>query len=196
MAKRGGNDPMKALTLALAVLMAAPLVDAPAAPLIAAATATPPAQQEAIDKAVRQLRETHGTWNVTTEFLKLDGSIGVTAAGTYAFDWVVEDRVLVGRSAIPELNAQTGILFYVNETKGLIEMAAVGKDGHLWVMTGPAGGEVRTTPDTPTADGKTVRLRFTRYNVTADRFESKMEFSHDGGLSWTQGNHQVFLRKQ
>jgi hypothetical protein len=87
------------------------------------------------------------------------------------------------------------MLFYVNETKGLIEMASVGKDGHLWVMTGPAGAEIRTTPDTPTADGKTVKLRFTRYNVTPDRFESKMEFSHDGGLSWTQGNHQVFVRR-
>ena len=155
-----------------------------------------PPKQEALDKAVRQLRETHGSWNVTTEFFKRDGSIGVTAAGAYSFDWVVEDRVLKGESDIPELASKSGILFYVNETKGLIEMASVGKDGHLWVMTGAAGDEVRTTPDTPTPDGKTVRLRFTRYNVTADRFESKMEFSHDGGLSWTQGNHQVFVRRK
>jgi hypothetical protein len=159
----------------------------------AAAVASP--KQEALDTAVSQLRETRGRWDVTTEFFKLDGSIGVTAAGTYDFDWVVEDRVLKGESAIPELASKSGILFYVHEAKGLIEMASVGQDGHLWVMTGPAGGEIRTTPDTPTADGKTVKLRFTRYNVTPNRFESKMEFSNDGGLSWTQGNHQVFVRR-
>ena len=160
-----------------------------------APSATPP-KQEALDKAVRQLRETRGRWDVTTEFFKLDGSVGVTAAGTYDFDWVIEDRILKGESAIPELGSKSGVLFYVSESKGKIEMAAVSNDGHLWVMTGPADGEVRTTPDTPTADGKTVKLRFTRYNVTPDRFESKMEFSHDGGLNWTQGNHQVFVRKK
>ena len=74
-------------------------------------------------------------------------------------------------------------------------MASVGPDGHLWVMTGPADGEVRTTPDTVLPDGSTRRLRFTRFNVTADRFESRMEFSTDGGVTWQPGNHQIFARK-
>jgi len=40
-----------------------------------------------------------------------------------------------------------------------------------------------------------MRLRFTRYNVSQDRFESRMDYSTDGGATWTQGNHQVFVRR-
>jgi hypothetical protein len=162
----------------------------------AAAPTAAPGGKEALDKAVQQLRETRGRWNVTTEFLKPDGSIAKTVTGTYDFDWVVEDRVLKGVSEISELGSKSAILFHVNEGKGLIEMASVGKDGHLWVMTGPAGGETRTTPDMPMSDGSTMKLRFTRYNVAADRFESKMEVSTDAGLTWVPGNHQTFVRKR
>jgi hypothetical protein len=62
-------------------------------------------------------------------------------------------------------------------------------------MTGPLGGEVRTTPPSPTADGGSLQLRFTRYNVMADRFESRMEVSLDGGASWQPANHQLFRRR-
>jgi len=150
--------------------------------------------QAALEHSVRQLRDTHGSWNVTTQFLNADGSVAKQAAGTYVFEWVVEDRLLAGVSDMPELGNKSGILFYVNDQKGLIEMASVGKDGHLWVMTGPAGEETRVTPDTPMSDGSTMKLRFTRYNIMPNRFESRMEFSRDGGLTWTPGNHQVFLR--
>jgi hypothetical protein len=75
-------------------------------------------------------------------------------------------------------------------------MVSAGADGRLWVMTGPDDAEVRITPDVPTQDGGRMRLRFTRYNVTADRFESRMDYSTDGGAGWTQGNHQVFVRQR
>lgn len=146
--------------------------------------------------AVAQLRATHGAWDVTTEFLKPDGSVARSAQGTYAFDWIVEDRVLRGESAIPELQTKAGILFFVDEAAGEIVMASVGRDGHLWVMSGPADGETRTTPDTRMPDASTMRLRFTRFNITPDRFESRMEVSSDGGASWQPGNHQVFVRKK
>jgi hypothetical protein len=163
---------------------------------LSAAAEPSPEAKAALDHSIRQLRDAHGAWNVTTKFLNPDGSVAKSAAGTYTFEWVIEDRVLRGLSDIPELANKSAILFYVNEGKGLIEMASVGGDGHLWVMTGPLGGETRTTPDTPMSDGSKMRLRFTRYNVTPDRFESKMEVSTDGGLTWTQGNHQVFARKR
>jgi len=145
--------------------------------------------------AVAQLRSTLGAWDVTTEFLKPGGSVARTAKGTYVFDWVIEDRVLRGESAIPELQTKAGILFFIDEAAGQIVMASVGRDGHLWVMTGPADGETRTTPDTAMPDGSTMRLRFTRFNVTPDRFESRMEVSGDGGATWRPGNHQVFVRR-
>lgn len=164
--------------------------------LSATPTSAQPVVSAAMDHSIRQLQESHGAWDVTTKFFKPDGSVAIAAAGTYNFEWVIKDRLLRGVSEIPELDNRSAILFYVSESKGFIEMVSVGKDGHLWVMTGPAGSEVRTTSDVAMSDGSKMRLRFTRYNVTPDRFESKMEVSTDGGVTWTPGNHQVFLRRR
>ena len=144
--------------------------------------------------AVEQLRSAVGLWDVQTTQFTDDGAVARVACGTYRFEWIVPDRVLAGRSDIPDWKEASGILFYVNERRSTIEMASVGADGRLWVMTGPAGGETRTTVPTPTGGGDGMQLRFTRFNVTADRFESRMERSLDGGLSWKPGNHQVFKR--
>lgn len=158
---------------------------------VAAECDTPPS---ALDASVEQLRQAVGLWNVTTTRYGEDGAAAGVASGTYRFEWVVPDRVLTGRSDVPDWNQASGILFYVNERRQTIEMASVGEDGHLWVMTGPAGGEVRTTPPTPLADGRTMQLRFTRSSIMPDRFESRMEISMDGGTTWKAGNFQVFLR--
>lgn len=157
----------------------------------AEASESPPSQLAA---AVAQLRQAVGLWDVTTTQYGEDGKVAGVAAGTYRFDWIVPDRVLAGRSDIPEMKQTSGILFYVNERRSTIEMVSVGADGHLWVMTGPAGGETRTTPLTPLADGRSMQLRFTRFAITPDRFESRMEVSLDGGESWKPGNHQLFVR--
>jgi hypothetical protein len=143
--------------------------------------------------AVEQLRSAVGLWDVQTTQFTDDGTVARVACGTYRFEWIVPDRVLAGRLDIPDWKEASGILFYVNERRATIEMASVGADGRLWVATGPAGGETRSTAPMPRGrDG--MQLRFTRFNVTADRFESRMERSLDGGLSWKPGNHQVFKR--
>lgn len=160
----------------------------------AAAAAPAPADPEALAAGVAQLRQAVGEWNVVTTQYAEDGSIARTMPGTYRFEWVVPDRVLSGRSDIPEQGTASGILFFVRERRATIEMVSVGADGHLWVMTGPVDGETRTTPPTPLADGRSMQLRFTRFNVEPDRFESRMEVSMDEGRTWKPGNHQVFTR--
>lgn len=155
-------------------------------------------QQEKKDDlmiAVEQLRHATGKWSVRTEFLNEDGSVARSAQGSYSFVWVVPDRVLSGQSEMPEMKQRSGILFYVNEKKKTIEMVSVGGDGRLWIMTGVVGDEVRTTQPYKTTDGKETQLRFTRYNVKPDSFESKMEYTQDGGKSWLPGNHQVFTKQ-
>ncbi len=143
--------------------------------------------------SVEQLRSSIGKWNVTTEFLRDDGTVATSAEGTYEFAWVIPDRVVSGRSEIPSRSQVSAILFYVNPARRQIEMSSVGADGMLWIMTGPLGGEVRTTQEYRTATG-TGRLRFTRYNVKTDTFESRMEYTEDGGATWKPGNHQLFRR--
>jgi hypothetical protein len=161
-----------------------------------AQTAAPStAASSAVARGVEQLRHAHGEWVATTEFLKRDGSVARRVVGQYLFEWVIPDRVLRGRSEIPELETASGILFYVHERKALLEMVSVGRDGQLWVMSGPADGETRATPPTEQSDGSFMQLRFTRSSVTPDRFESKMEYSTDSGKTWTQGNRQVFERR-
>lgn len=149
----------------------------------------------ALDSAVAQLRDSIGPWDVVTEFLNEDGAVARSTSGSYEFAWVIEDRVISGVSRIPELDMSSAILFYVNEADMKIEMVSVGRDGKLWIMSGPLDSETRRTQEFPTADGRTAQLRFTRYNVSPDRFESRMEYTSDGGATWLPGNHQVFTRR-
>lgn len=144
--------------------------------------------------SVEQLRGSIGEWHTVTEFLNEDGTVAASTEGTYEFSWVVPDRVVLGRNRVPATGQASGILFYISETRRTIEMVSVGADGYLWIMTGPLGGETRTTQEYATVDGGTGRLRFTRFNVATDSFESRMEYTEDGGRTWKPGNHQVFTR--
>lgn len=169
--------------LALALIGISPLLNAE----------TPP-NDKALQHSVKQLQSAVGKWDVVTEFLNEDGSVAKSAKGSYEFSWVVPDRVLMGKSEIPEMKQASGILFYIKEKKQQIEMVSVGPDGMLWTMTGPLGGEERLSQEFKTAAGGTSQLRFTRFNVAADTFESKMEYTEDGGKTWKPGNHQTFRR--
>ena len=158
------------------------------------AQAQEPVDSVALEHSIQQLRTSVGLWDVTTDFLNDDGSVARAVEGTYRFSWVVPDRVVAGTSEIPELGQASGILFYINESARKIEMVSVGADGNLWIMAGPLGGEVRMTQEYQAAGGGTGRLRFTRFNVAADSFESRMEYTDDGGATWKPGNHQRFRR--
>jgi len=147
-----------------------------------------------LEHSVSELRQAIGEWDVVTEFLREDGSVARSVDGHYSFSWIVEDRVATGRNSMPELGTSSGILFYVNESSRTIEMVAVGPDGRLWIMTGPLGGDTRYSQTYDDSSGSTGQLRFTRYNVADDRFESRMEYTDDGGETWKPGNHQVFRR--
>lgn len=160
----------------------------------ATARAQTPLDSAALRHSIEQLRGAVGRWDVVTEFLGNDGAVARSARGTYEFEWVIPDRVVRGRNEIPALRQVSAILFYVSDARRVIEMVSVGADGTLWVMTGPLGGEVRSTAPSMTPTGGSVSLRFTRYNVSADRFESRMEYTDDDGKSWKPGNHQVFRR--
>ena len=171
------------------------ILEALAVTVLWLATAAPVAADTAFDTSVNELRQVIGEWNVVTEDINPDGSIARSVDGTYTFEWVIPDRVVTGRAEAPAIGRVSAILFYVNESKGHIEMVSVAADGELWIMTGALGGDTRYTQEFPTPEGATGQLRFTRYNVSVDSFESKMEYTTDGGETWTPGNHQVFTRK-
>ena len=165
------------------------------APVMAQDPATAAEASQAASPAVEQLRHVIGEWDVTTTFYRPDGSVAGTADGAYSFQWVQEDAVVQGTSTIPRFDMASGILFYIRPATEEIEMVSVGKDGQLWTMTGPMDAEVRETPVVANPDGSTIKLRFTRFNVTPDSFESRMERSADGGETWEVGNGQVFRRR-
>ncbi len=165
-----------------------------AAPFVQDSLAAGGVSDDALAHSVQQLRDSIGRWSVQTEFLNEDGSVAKSVAGTYEFAWVVRDRVVAGRSDIPELQQTAGILFYINGKQSKIEMVSVGADGMLWVMSGPLGGEQRLSQEFATANGGKGRLRFTRSSVSANAFESRMEYTEDGGKTWKPGNRQRFTR--
>jgi hypothetical protein len=152
------------------------------------------ADETGFQAAVDELRHVVGEWAVTTEEIDPDGSVARTLEGTYRFEWVVPDRVVTGRSDIPQLARAAALLFYVSESRQVIEMVSVSDDGRLWVMTGDLGNGTRYSQTYETQDGGSGQLRFTRYNVDTDRFESRMEYTSDGGETWAVGNRQVFRR--
>jgi len=160
-------------------------------PAAGAAELAPPA----LATAVQQLRQAAGRWNVTTTRYADNGAVAAVATGTWSFDWVVPDRVLTGRAVIPDWNQSAGMLFYLNQRMYTLEMAQVGADGQLLVMTGAAGTETRTTEEIPLPDGRHMMQRHTRFKVTPNRFEAKLETSYDGGQSWKPGMHQLFVRQ-
>ena len=130
---RPWSGALRRLSAALLSMLAMPLAEA-------TEMANP-----AMTSAVAQLRHAVGLWDVTTTQYDEKGAVAGVAKGTYRFDWVVPDRVLSGRSDIPEWRQSAGMLFYVNPTRSTIEMTSVSPDGQLWVMSGPAGAETRTT---------------------------------------------------
>ena len=153
------------------------------------------AEDTPFEASVNELRQVIGEWNVVTEEINPDGSVASTLDGSYTFEWVIPDRVVSGRAEAPAIDRVSALLFYVSEAQEHIEMVSVAADGRLWVMTGELGDDTRYTQTFDTQDGGTGRLRFTRYNVSTDSFESRMEYTTDGGQTWTLGNHQVFTRK-
>ena len=159
-------------------------------PLAQASEILPPG----LEGAVQQLRQAAGRWNVTTTRFAENGAVAAVATGTWTFDWIVPDRVLSGRSAIPDWNQSAAVLYYLNERMETLELAQVGSDGQLLVMSGPAGAESRTSSPVALPDGRRMMQRHTRYDVSADRFEARVERSFDGGASWKPGYHQVFVR--
>lgn len=147
-----------------------------------------------LEYSVAELRHAHGAWDVKTQFLKADGSVYKEVMGSYDFSWVTEDRVLMGVSKLPELAMNSAILFYINEKDSKIEMSSVGPDGKLWIMTGELGGDMRQTEPFETPKGAS-QLRFTRYNVEENSFESKMEYLSAETGKWIQGNKQFFTKQ-
>jgi copper(I)-binding protein len=149
-----------------------------------------------IDLGIAQLRHSVGKWDVSTTFFGPNGIAAAKVDGSYEFDWVIVDRLVRGTSTIPALGLTSGLLFYVRPSGKVIEMLSVGSDGMAWTMAGPIGGEVRETPVVIMSDGSSLKLRFTRFNITNDQFESRMERSTDGGVTWSAGNHQKFVRRK
>ena len=173
------------------IIMLTLAVSALASPALAQETS---AATTPVPPAVEQLRHVIGAWDVETDFIGPDGAIRATVPGRYEFSWVMPDRIVSGWSELPSLNQKSALLFFHRPTDRKIEMASVGPDGHLWRMIGPEDGETRTTTDQTMADGSSMMLRFTRHDVTPDRFRSFMEISGDGGKTWRLGNRQRFDR--
>lgn len=161
--------------------------------IVAVAVGQPQPPSLKASKGIEQLRQIVGNWDVTTEILFPDGTVELKQEGSWQFRWVVPDRVLSGESHQAESKA--AILIYVHAQKEVIELATVGEDGLLWVMSGAADSESLTTPNTKVSEKETIMFRWSRYEFEKNRFRSKLEISKDGGKTWVLRHRQEFRRK-
>ena len=79
----------------------------------------------------------------------LEGPETGVVASHVMYNWIVPDRVLAGRSDIPEWKQASGILFYVNERRSTIEMedTAPISLGRAALTTESVGGDtIRALP--------------------------------------------------
>ena len=144
--------------------------------------------------AVQQLRQAAGRWNVTTTRYAENGAVAAVATGTLNFDWVVPDRVLAGKLRHSRLEP-------VGRHALLPERAHVHARDGAGRRRRAAHRDERPRRDRDAndradrmPDGRRMLQRHTRYGVTANRFEAKMEMSYDGGANWKPGYHQLFVR--
>jgi hypothetical protein len=149
---------------------------------------------DAREAATELLRSSVGKWETTAEFFNPNGTVAGAFAGTTELAWLTPGKVISGKSEYPQLKLVTGLMVYINEAKGQVEMASVGGDGNLLVVSGPLGSaELRSEP-VRFSDTVVGRLKFTRLNVTANSFDTRTEISDDGGKTWKMMNRQKFKR--
>ena len=110
-------------------------------PFAEASEMAPPA----LATAVQQLRQAAGRWNVTTTRYAENGAVAARCVRHLALRLGRAGPRARGPLRHSRLEPGGGHALLRERAPFTLEMAPVGADGQLWVMSGPAGAETRTT---------------------------------------------------
>ena len=89
-----------------------------------------------------------------------------------------------------------GLWFYNTADERFYLISVSGETGELWTMSGSLDEWTITSRPKPRPGGSEVIIRFHHYEVTDDAFRATMEYSRDGGATWTVGYRQRMTRQR
>lgn len=149
------------------------------------------------EAAVERLRHLHGAWRMESDVIGQNGQVTRTVVVYDTLYWVVPDRVLGFRSHTPEANTvSTGLWFHDVAEDRFYLLSVNGQNGEFWSLSGTLNEWTITSEPKRRPNGSDMIIRFHHHDVTDDRFEATMEYSRDGGTTWTVGYRQRLTRLQ
>jgi hypothetical protein len=146
-------------------------------------------------RAVERMEHKIGRWAFELDYLRPDGSVALTYHGTDEATWLVPGRILQVVDHLHETDARGRSWWFWDEPLQRFTLVAVGADaGELWVFRGDLSAWVITSQPRRMADGSEMQLRFTHAAIEPDSFTATMEYSLDGGATWTRASVQRLHR--
>lgn len=158
--------------------------------------AQPPAQQELPEEARKRLDEILGTWDSEWKWRNAEGEVVRTMKGTETARYLIVDRVVDLTTQVEGMPAPSKAWMFYSFVDETFQVVSVDRNGDLWHLCGGLEELVVTSDPTPRPDGSTMQLRFTHDDEAGEgKLEATMEYSRDGGKTWTFGFHQTMTRR-
>ena len=153
-------------------------------------SALPPIPAE----AKRRMEHSLGHWEVRAEHFDAEGKVVRTSGWENSAEYLLEGRLVLLTHNAPKLGSISKTLVFYSDSEEKWYLVDVNQKGDLWILSGDLDREVITSEPKKREDGRTVIIRFTHENIKDDSFEALMEYSYDGGASWTKGSRQYLTR--
>ncbi len=145
-------------------------------------------------KALESLSEDVGNWTSRWEWLGPNGEIAGTQEGMEDYTVLIPDAVFMNTNTMSDPPAVSKALTFFNPVQDKIFFISVGQDGDHWVLSKEVGSEILTSDPHALADGRTLMIRFTTVEKTADSRKILMQRSWDNGATWENGFYQYMTR--
>lgn len=131
------------------------------------------------NRALEKMKHDVGVWDCRWEFLNDEGEVSVTAEGTQAMSFVIENAVMQIIMDVPEMKIQSVTHRFFDPRRQKLFWISVDKNGEPWSFVEELDGKPSRSLPHLDSDGLTTHLRFTALRETADEVDILMERTTD-----------------
>jgi hypothetical protein len=147
------------------------------------------------EEAKKRLDYAIGKWRSKSEYLDKTGNVTKTVYSEDQRKYVIDGRVIEITGLVEESEQTFRAWEYYSIQEKKYTLTSIDKNGTLWTMKGDLGEKVRWTSESKNlADGRTVALRFTHYDLKEKSFTALGERSTHGGKTWVAFSRQFLTR--
>jgi hypothetical protein len=161
---------------------------------LATAALAQPAPAAPPEEAARRLEQILGRWASTWEWLDANGKVLGVERGSETGVWAIEGRLVELTTLVEGRPGPSKAWMFWSEPLERFTLVSVGADGTLWTLAGGLEEFVLTSEPTPQPDGRTMEIRISHGEETADRLSAVMEYRHPPAEEWTVGFRQTLVR--